>query len=412
MSSTPRKLLAIGYVWPEPNSSAAGSHMMNLLSCFQAAGYEVIFASPAVRGEHKVDLTAIGIEEIEITLNCSSFDTFVKNLAPDVVLFDRFMMEEQFGWRVAMQCPQALRVLDTEDLHFLREARHQGFKQNLTINDGLLKNPISLREVAAIFRSDLSLIISEYELQLLVNSFAVPMHILQHCPFMLEPQIAPDNLPSFEQRQHFICIGNFRHAPNWDAVLWLKQQIWPMIRAQLPQAELHIYGAYPPPKATQLHQPKTGFFVDGWTKDAKAVMAQSRVCLAPLRFGAGLKGKLAEAMQCGTPSVTTTIGAEGMHGELDWPGAVCDDAQDIAQQAVNLCQQADTWALAQQHGYTILKQRFNGEVIRRNLIAKIEELRNNLSTHRQANFIGLMLQHHQHKSTQYMAQWIEAKNKK
>ena len=251
-----KKLLVLGYVWPEPNSSAAGSHMLSLLMLFVQQGWLITFASPALKGEHKVDLTELGIDEQAVTLNCSSFDGFVNELNPSIVLFDRFMLEEQFGWRVAKHCPDALRILDTEDLHSLRHARHQALKQNRPLTPADLNSDVAKREIAAIFRCDLSLIISDYEFELLKNHYSVPEDILLHCPFMLDLQNVTPSPNSFLDRQHFISIGNFRHQPNWDAVLFLKQTIWPLIRRQLPQAELHIYGAYPPPKATQLHNPK------------------------------------------------------------------------------------------------------------------------------------------------------------
>ena len=283
MTKSIKKLLVLGYVWPEPNSSAAGSHMLSLLSLFKQQGWQVTFASPAQQGEHKVDLTELGIDEQTVALNCSSFDDFITALNPNMVLFDRFMLEEQFGWRVAKHCPEALRILDTEDLHSLRHARHQALKQHRPLTNADLNSDLAKREIAAIFRCDLSLIISDYELALLKNHYAVPEHILLHCPFMLDLEKFTTSENSYSDRLHFISIGNFRHEPNWDAVLFLKQHIWPLIRKQLPKAELHIYGAYPPPKATQLHNPKQGFLVKGWAEDAKQVMQQARVCLAELK---------------------------------------------------------------------------------------------------------------------------------
>jgi len=406
-----KKALVIGYVWPEPNSSAAGSHMLSLLSLFVGQGWQVTFASPAQLGEHKVDLTELGINEQSIALNCPSFDTFISELNPDLVLFDRFMLEEQFGWRVAQQCPEALRILDTEDLHFLRNARHMAHKQGRDLRDCELKSELAQREVAAIFRSDLTLIISDFELNLLSESFCVPKSLLHHCPFLLDLALLSKETPVYTQRQHFISIGNFRHAPNWDAVLWLKQEIWPLIRKQLPLAELHIYGAYPPPKATQLHQPKDGFLVKGWAEDAHQVMKQARVCIAPLRFGAGIKGKLAEAMLCGTPNVTTSIGIEGMNFGLPWPGEVADSAEDIAKAAVALYQEQDRWHGHQTQGYDLLKQHFDSRHLAPLLLERILQLKEQLADHRSNNFIGSMLRHHQHASTKYMAQWIEAKNR-
>jgi hypothetical protein len=163
-------------------------------------------------------------------------------------MFDRFMMEEQFGWRVEKHCPEAIRLLDTEDLSCLRHARHQACKHSgevsLTVGPALLFSDHAKREVAAILRSDLTLMISRAEIDLLTSAFKVDPALLHYSPFMLPPlnRQTTEQLPTFEQREHFLAIGNFRHAPNWDAVLWLKQSIWPLVRQQLPQAELHIYG--------------------------------------------------------------------------------------------------------------------------------------------------------------------------
>ncbi|WP_245980683.1 glycosyltransferase [Sinobacterium caligoides] len=405
-----QKLLIIGYVWPEPNSSAAGTRMMTLIKLFLERGWQLRFASPAQRGGHEVDLAALGVASDEIALNNISFDHYVADYSPDMVLFDRFMMEEQFGWRVEQCCPSALRVLDTEDLHFLRDARHRALKRGRSVEAGDYCSDMAKREVAAIFRSDLTLMISSVECELLTSQFSVPPSLLLYSPFMLPPPRPLEALPAFEQRRHFISIGNFRHAPNWDAVLQLKQKVWPLIRRQLPEAELHIYGAYPPKKATELHQPKQGFLVKGWAEDAQQVVSDSRVLLAPLRFGAGQKGKLVEAMQCGTPSVTTSVGAEAMASLEGWPGAVCDDWQDFADAAVALYR-GEGWQQSRLRGRALLSDRYDAQQLGDALMAKVTELAASIEQHRQSNFIGLMLRHHHHKSTQYMAQWIEAKNR-
>jgi len=406
-----KKLLIIGYVWPEPNSSAAGGRMMQLIELFQQHAWQITFASPAVAGAHKIDLTAQGIDEVAIELNSSSFDNFVTELQPDMVLFDRFMMEEQFGWRVEKHCPEACRMLDTEDLHSLRQARHQALKQNRIVEPHDLNNQLAIREVASILRCDLTLMVSSYETALLTDHFQVSESLLHCVPFMLEPLgRSTANWPSFEQRQHFLSIGNFRHAPNWDAVLQLKTVIWPQIRKQLPKAELHVYGAYPPPKATELHNPKQGFLVKGWAEDAHQVMRNARVCLAPLRFGAGIKGKLTEAMQNGTASVTTSTGAEAMHGELPWNGMIEDDPTAFSDAAVTLYKDESLWQQCQQQGINIINQYYDKTLLGAQLMTRIEQLQEGLETHRLNNFTGAMLRHHSMKSTQYMAQWIEAKN--
>ena len=424
-------LLIIGYVWPEPKSSAAGSRMLELIHLFIADSWNVVFASAAALSEHRADLLSLGVQEKSIELNNSSFNVFLAQLNPNAVLFDRFFTEEQFAWRVEQVCPHALRLLDTEDLHSLRYARQQLLKQTQATAgneterqsiDPVLANSAELyaqmansdmaqREMAAIFRCDLTLIISQAEINLLNDFFAVPTALLFYCPFLQLHRPDASALSLYSARQHFISIGNFRHEPNWDAVLYLKHAIWPLIRAQLPQAELHVYGAYPPPKATQLHNAKQGFLVKGWASDAKEVMQAARVCLAPLRFGAGIKGKLMDAMQSGTPSITTSIGAEAMSGGLPWGGFVENAAQSIAMAAVKLYGDEALWQQSQWQGLQILDKHFLQENYTSQLIMRIESLQRNLCGERQKNFIGKMLRHHLHKSTQYMSQWIEEKNK-
>jgi len=210
---------------------------------------------------------------------------------------------------------------------------------------------IMQREIAAIFRCDLTLVISDVELKLLVDYFQVPEYLLCYLPLWV---VFKDTLvwPSCERRVNFISIGNFLHAPNWDATLLLKESIWPLIRMQLPQAHLFIYGAYPSQKVTQLHNPAQGFNIGGWTENAQAALSTARVCLAPLRFGAGIKGKLIDAMLSGTPSVTTSIGVEAMMEPSaqvgDWAGAVADSAQAFADAAVQLYSDSQRWQAAQQ----------------------------------------------------------------
>ena len=405
-------ILVIGYVWPEPNSSAAGSRMMQLLSSFRRQNWRITFASPAQLSDHMADLSTLNIHSTQIELNSPSFDVFLKELAPDIVMFDRFMMEEQFAWRVEKHCPNALRILNTEDLHSLRQARHQAIKQQREFDLLDMHQDHAVREIAAILRSDLTLMISDVEVALLKQHFNVPAAQLHHLPFMLETPSSEEvqQRLAFNERQHFISIGNFRHAPNWDAVQQLKQHIWPLIRQQLPMAQLHIYGAYPPPKATQLHNEKQGFLVKGWAPDAKLVMQQARLCLAPLRFGAGIKGKLVEAMQMGTPSITTSIGAEAMHDHLPWSGRIAESAQDFANAAVELYGNSEQWHQCQVQGDAILAYKYPREPLETQLIARIQQQIQQRDTLRQHNFYGLMLRHHSMKSTQYMSQWIEAKN--
>ena len=411
---TKETILIIGAVWVEPNSSAAGSRMMQLIELFLKENYTLVFAATSQKNENAIDLSQFDIDEVNIELNSSSFDDFIKKLQPSIVVFDRFMIEEQFGWRVAENSPKALRILDTEDLHFLRKVRHQQLKKGEEFNnDALLKTDDTKREIAAILRCDLSLIISTYEMDLLESVFKIDDKILYHLPFLYHriDKNHEEKWKTFKERKHFVFIGNFFHKPNIDAVVTLKKEIWPIIRTALPEAEIHIYGAYVNQQIQDLHAKKEGFIIKGFAENAQKVVEDARVVLAPLRFGAGIKGKLTEAMLCGTPSITTKIGAEGMHGNLPWNGFVKNDFKEFALKAITLYTDEKMWSSSQKNGTEIINQIYDRETLSQPFIKQIKTIQQHLETHRTQNFLGSLLQHQILQATKYMSKWIEAKNK-
>jgi glycosyltransferase involved in cell wall biosynthesis len=405
------RLLIIGFVWPEPNSSAAGSRMMQLIHLFLSKGYSITYASPAKSTPFTEDLTRLGVSLKHIQANDSTVDQFLSELNPTYVLFDRFMMEEQFGWRVAEVIPHAMRILDTEDLHFFRRARQQAYQSKQEFKSSFLYTNEAKREIASIYRCDLSLIISQAEVRLLTKQFKLDKRLLFYLPFLIdEKKQSTLELPDFDQRQDFVSIGNFLHPPNYDQVLYLKQDIWPLIRQQLPTAKLHVYGAYTSQKVEQLHNPAQGFLVHGRAAHAIEAIKQHRILVAPLRFGAGLKGKFIDCMRSGTPAVTTTIGAEGLCGDLPWCGEIANDPELFAQQAVKLYQNPKRWYKTQSNGFQLLENRFKLRRFKPQLFKRLTKIENELNYHRQSNFVGQMLMHHSLQSTKYMSRWIELKS--
>lgn len=408
-----KNLLIIGFVWPEPNSTAAGSRMLQLIELLQKNGFTVTFVCAASKSKNSFEFGELNIKTFNIHLNDSSFDLLVKKINPDFVLFDRFLTEEQFGWRIAENCPEAIRILDTEDLHFLRHARQVAYQNNEIVTLNHLKNDLAKREIASIYRCDLTLIISKYEMKLLKKTFKIDKSLLIYLPFLLN-KINLETLrsyPAFLNRNHFISIGNFKHKPNVDSVRYLKEVIWPLIHKKLPEAQLHIYGAYASEKGLQLQNKKEGFLIKGWAESVEEVFINARVCLAPLRFGAGLKGKLIDAMQFGAPSITTNLGAEAMHNKLPWNGFITDDPNEFALKSIELYTNEKLWINAQKNGIEIINRCFSKEKYEKRLLSRIKGISKNKEKHQLKNFIGAMLQHHTIQSTKYMSKWIEEKNK-
>jgi len=410
-----RTVLIIGFTWPEPETTAAGNHMVQLLAFFIRYECKVIFASTAGETEHALPLEKMGVQRKVIRVNDPGFDTFVKTIQPAMVLFDRFLTEEQFGWRVAEHAPSALRILDTEDLHSLRHIREKLLKKHtLFTTREWLQSDMAKREIASIYRCDLTLVLSTYEMELLTHVVGIQKQLLLHVPFLLskigEQQV--NEWASFDQRNDFICIGNGKHSPNVDALVWLKTDLWPKIRKELPDAKLGIYGAYLPKKVEAMHDVEDGFLVKGWAKDVGKVMARARVNLAPLRFGAGIKGKLVLGMQTGTPGITTAIGAEGMHEGLPWNGKITDRAEAFARAAIEMYSNKKAWELAQLRGQAIVNACYNKDEISKRFVGRIQALLEDLEAHRTQNFMGAMLMHHTMASTKYLSKYIVEKNKR
>ena len=403
-----KNLIIIGKVFPEPNSTAAGSRMIQLMDLFLTQNYQITFLSTASISENSFDLSSKNISFQNIVLNDSSFDELIKNLNPDFVVFDRFTTEEQFGWRVSEQVPNAVKILDTEDLHFLRNAREKAFKENRNLEHSDLINDVFKRELASILRCDLSLIISEFEMNLLIEKFRIDENTLFYLPLFAEVKKSET---SFPERKNFISIGNFLHVPNWQTVLQLKK-LWKDIKKQLPEAEIHIYGAYTSEKVFQLHNEKEGFIIKGRAENVESVFSQAKVLVAPIPFGAGIKGKLLESMQFGLPNVTSAVGAEAMQGNHDWNGFITDNETEFVEKAVLLYQDENLWQISQENGFKIIENRFKKELFEPHFIHKIQEISENLESHRNQNFLGQILQHHTLQSTKYLSKWIEEKNKK
>ena len=406
-----KTLLIIGLVWPEPKSSAAGTRMLQLIDLFLKQNFDVVFASAAQESEFSFDLKSIGVICQKIKLNCASFDIFIIELKPETVLFDRYIIEEQFGWRVYENCPDAIRILDTEDLHCLRLERQNAVKKNIHFKlSDLLNSDIAKREIASIYRCDLTLMISEFEMEVLDLIFKIDVALLHYFP-MFYSNLKTSELSNFHERKDFVFIGNFLHEPNFDAVKQIKEKIWTKISKQLPEAKMHIYGAYPSQKVFQMHNEKDKFYVHGRAENAEIILKFARILLVPLRFGAGLKGKLLEAMIVGTPSVTTNIGCEGISNNNYWNGFITDDFDDFISKSVELYKDENLWINLQKNGFEIIDKQFKIELYEKLFLEKLNQIEATLANHRKRNFLGNLLFYHTNLSTKYMSKWIEEKNK-
>lgn len=402
------RVLIIGLVWPEPTSSAAGWRMLQLIDELLKLSGDLHFACAASKSDFSHPLENLNVTTHDIFLNDSSFNDFIIDLKPDVVVYDRFIIEEQFGWRVKQKFPNIITVLDTEDLHFVRRARTDAFKKNTEVN---FDTTDCYRELSAIYRCDLSVIISVTEYNLLINHFNIPKEQLLYLPF-IEEEIAEQNqneLPDFNNRKNFMFIGNFIHEPNYQTVLQLKK-IWTFVKKRLPKAEMHIYGAYPSRKIFQLNNVSEGFIIKGKATNVAEVMQKYRVLAAPIPFGAGLKGKFIDGFKNALPNVTTKVGSEGMYVDK-WAGFIAENEVDFVDALCNLYEKEALWTTAVNNGFDILNNHFSAKKWSGVLNKKLLSIQENVNNHRSKLFVQKILWQNNLQATKYMSLWIEQKNK-
>jgi|GEM_PF-766458 len=370
-------------VWPEPESSAAGVRARFVIDSILRLRptWRLIVHSGALPNAAMEKLrTEQGLECESIPANDPRFDAWVGGLKPDIVIFERFYTEEQFGWRVREQVPSAVTVLDTSDLHFLRGFRQEGLR--VAAPADVLGQPAGEditrsfhRELASILRCERVWVVSHFEAKLLEGLPDFPAGRVALSRWGVEPlQVAPP----FSERRHFVTIGNFRHPPNRDSVVRLKRDIWPEIRRLAPGLELHVYGAYPASRDMEIHAPREGFFMKGpWAGEVRDLLSRYRVLLAPLRFGAGIKGKILDAWSAGTPVVASDIGAEGMT-EGAFPGVALEagaEAAEWAEKSLALHESESQFNGIASAARLVLAREFDPSCLAPQLLAELEGLR-------------------------------------
>jgi glycosyltransferase involved in cell wall biosynthesis/GT2 family glycosyltransferase len=167
----------------------------------------------------------------------------------------------------------------------------------------------------------------------------------------------------FEKREHLLFVGNFRHRPNADAVHFYAREVLPRVRESLPGVEMLLVGDNAPEEFAEYEA--AGVRVLGYVPDIEPVLAGARVSVAPLRFGAGINGKIGEALAHGLPVVTTNIGAAGLALRDGEEALIADSPEDLAAATVRLYTDAALWRKLSDEGYEHVERHFSPRVVRK-----------------------------------------------
>jgi glycosyltransferase involved in cell wall biosynthesis len=236
---------------------------------------------------------------------------------------------------IRKHAPNAKIIFDTVDLHGLREQR----AAELGSDALLLRNAQATMkaELAVIAAANMTLVVSPFERDWLHEKLPdAQVEVLSNLH-----EIHGSSLP-FTQRHDLVFVGGFRHPPNVDAVLWFAREIFPLVRAALPQIRFHCIGGNVPPEILALSS-LDGIVVHGHVPDITPYMDGARIALAPLRYGAGVKGKINLSMAHGQPVVATSCAVEGMHLTNRRDVLVADDAKIFAERVIELYRDETLW---------------------------------------------------------------------
>ena len=363
-----KRVLVVDHYVPTFDMDSGSLRMFSLVKIFRDLGYKVIFW-PENRAFHEPytrELQRMGIETLYGDIN---FGEYLKNNGNyiDLILLSRPHIAVNF-MDAAKTLTNARIIYDTVDLHFVREER----KARLEAEEkARLETEKSAREWKSLelflaHQADETLVVSPMEKEVLEReglkgrvSVISNVHALEPC------------YNSFEQRQGLMFIGGFTHPPNEDGIVWFVESIFPSIQKKLPGIHLYIVGSHPTDKVRSLSSANVA--VTGYVKDVSPYFEKARVFVSPLRYGAGVKGKIGQSMAYGLPVVTTSLGAEGI-GFIDGYNALIADGEDkFADKTVKLYQDRNLWEILSANARALVDEKYSPDAVKRVLSLVLEK---------------------------------------
>lgn len=343
-----RTVLVVAAATPRPDADSGSIDLLNLLTLLRAMRCRVIFfaAYPIPRGVPAPDAKGHdgayteALQRLGIECPHAPYEPSVSRWLRehgrelDLVVLVRARIADRFMPVVRASAPRAKVVLDTVDLHYLREERESAHTGDRLL--ALKARDTRRRELRAVREADATLVLSEVEREVLERT--VPGALVRVLPLL---RAIPGRTAPREGRTGVFFVGGFRHRPNVDAVRFLVTEIWPHVRARLPGVVLHVVGSAMPDELRVLAADDV--VMHGQVAELAPHYARCRLSVAPLRYGAGLKGKVAESLSHGVPCVSTSVGVEGSGLVSDRHVLVADAPEAFADAIVRLHSDDELW---------------------------------------------------------------------
>ena len=357
-----KRILVIDNAVPAPDEDSGSVRLASILQMMLDDGYAVTFVP--VNGWRREPYTSrLERRGIEVVGGIDEWWNRLEEMRDSIshVWISRPDVAQSVLDRVRESFPEAVVLYDTVDLHFLRLAREAEATGEPALS--VQAQQQKLQELSLMQRSDVTIVVSEREHEALAELSVGEVRVVSNAHEDRAEQASPAG------RSGVIFVGGFQHRPNEDAVVWFVRSVMPLLHQHDPSLVLTVVGSNVTPAVEALASDTVR--VLGWVADIDPLYAMSRVAVAPLRFGAGVKGKVGEAMSLGVPMSVTSVAAEGMHIRNGVHAFVADDPRLMAEQISTLLTDDRTWLRLSAAGRALIRERFGTEATRRSLLAAL-----------------------------------------
>ncbi|MEM6937444.1 MAG: glycosyltransferase, partial [Pseudomonadota bacterium] len=348
-----RSVLIIDATTPTPDQDSGSVRMVNLMRLLLDLGWHVRFMAEnrAFDDRYTAPLQQLGVEVLYHPF-IKSAHQYLKEVGNtlDAVILSRHYIASNHIESVRTCCPRARLLFDTVDLHYLREQRLAELENQPSLHAAAAKT--RTRELDVARRCDLTLVVSEYEREFLREDAPdLKVSILSN----IHP--VHGRRKSYEEREGLLFVGGFQHPPNIDGVTWFVREVLPLVHQQQDGIKLTVIGS----KMTDAVKALAGPLVDvlGFVEDLEPYLDGCRLSLAPLRYGAGVKGKINMAMSYGQPVVATSPAVEGMHVVPGQEVMVGDSPEDFAAAVLEAYRHPALWQQLSDGGLANVEQHFS-----------------------------------------------------
>lgn len=360
--SVKKRALIIDALVLKPDNDSGSLRMFNLLRVFQNLGYKVSFIAANDLSYHPIYTRQMQMNGVECFYQpyLESVTEHLKSHGQlyDVVLLSRVNIAEKHIDDARKYCLNAMILFDTVDLHFLREQRQAEINQ-----DKLLLATARMRkqqELTTARKADKTLLVSPVEIELFKQVAPdVQVALLSN---IHKNQVTTSG---YHDREDILFIGGFEHLPNVDAMDFFIKEIFPVLHALKPDIRLLIVGSHLPAKIAAYAS--SHIIIKGFVPDIKPVFDRIRLSIAPLRYGAGVKGKINTSMTYGVPVVATSVAAEGMKLEHGRDILVADEPEEFARQIIRAYDDEQLWTSLSNSGKANIEEHFSFSVAERQL---------------------------------------------